>query len=88
MKKYILDGYEFTTRADSYKYMKSELDFPSYFGENLDALWDVLTEFRDVCIVINNARQIPKQLGGYGLKILDIFGDLNGDSGVNVKMYW
>ncbi|NLW43507.1 MAG: barstar family protein [Tissierellia bacterium] len=88
MKTYILDGYQFKTRNDSFEYLNSVFQFPDYFGKNLDSLWDVLSDLEDVRIEIIDARQIPKYLQGYGLKILDIFGDINGYRGIEVEMFW
>lgn len=88
MKTFILDGYQFKTRNDAFEYLNSVFQFPDYFGKNLDSLWDVLSDLKDTRIEIINARQIPKHLQGYGLKILDTFGDLNGYRGVEVEMLW
>lgn len=87
MKKYILDGFEFKTKQDAYEYMKKIFDLPEYFGNNLDALWDCLTDLTDSEIEIKNAREIPKQIDGYGLKILDLFGDLV-EEGIDIKINW
>lgn len=89
MKIYKLDGNEFNTRDDAYEYMAKELNLPEYFGNNLDALWDslsMLDETEEIQIV--NAREIPRQLGDYGLNILDVFGDLEEVDGINIKIYW
>ena len=41
MKIYELDGK--LIASDGHKYLKEALDFPDYYGENLDALHDILT---------------------------------------------
>jgi ribonuclease inhibitor len=43
MKKIIIDGKTIKTASEIYQLLNKELDFGSYFGSNLDALWDVLT---------------------------------------------
>lgn len=87
MKRYIIDGNEFVTRESGYNHLTKVFGFSESFGNNLDALWDELTELEDVEIVIENAREIPRLLEDYGLKILDVFGDLY-DEGIELKIYW
>lgn len=86
MKKYILDGNEFKTKNESYEYIKQVLELPEYVGKNLDALWDALTDLNNCEIEIVNARRIPRLINEYGLKMLDVFGDLaNEKSNVSIK---
>ncbi len=44
MKKIILDFNTTRTREDVHKYLAMKFDFPDYYGENLDALYDCLTD--------------------------------------------
>ena len=39
-----LDTREFTDKESSHAYLKEMLDFPIYYGGNLDALYDCLTD--------------------------------------------
>lgn len=41
---YVLDGTAIGTKADLLAAIASALSFPSYFGRNLDALYDCLTD--------------------------------------------
>lgn len=43
MTIYELDGK--LIGSEGHKYLKEALDFPDYYGENLDALYDCLCEF-------------------------------------------
>jgi len=45
MKKYMFDRNEFTWSEEFYKIIKKNFNLPDWFGENADALWDVLTGF-------------------------------------------
>ena len=45
MKSVILDGEVILTREDLHKALREGLAFPEWYGNNLDALHDVLTEF-------------------------------------------
>lgn len=43
-----IDGLSIKKKEDFYKNIQRELDTPSYFGNNLDALYDILTEQPDI----------------------------------------
>ena len=43
----ILDGSQFGNGNQVLNYVANAMRFPSYFGENLDALYDCLTEQRE-----------------------------------------
>ena len=42
------DGLAMKKKEDFYQNIKEELDVPEYFGNNLDALYDFLTEQPDI----------------------------------------
>ena len=42
-----IDGLAMKKKEDFYQNIKEELDVPEYFGNNLDALYDILTEHPD-----------------------------------------
>ena len=42
--KYILDGKKMVSREETHVYLKETFGFPDYYGKNLDALHDCLTE--------------------------------------------
>ncbi len=65
MNEVILDGREM--QDNPHEYMKKELELPDYYGKNLDALYDCLTEMNK-SIVIKNSELVDK-------KILDTFID-------------
>ena len=53
MKKYIFDRNEFNWSEEFYKLIKDKFNLPDCFGENADALWDMLTGFIETpCEVI------------------------------------
>ena len=47
MKIYYINCRKIDNIGDFYKILGKKLDFPEYFGNNLDALHDVLTERRE-----------------------------------------
>lgn len=88
MNLYRLNGEKFLSREKAYDYMGEVFRFPKYFGKNLDALWDLLTFEENLYIYIENARLIPRNLGDYGLNILDLFGDLAKIEGNKIEITW
>ena len=43
-----IDGLSIKKKEDFYEHLKKELSVPEYFGNNLDALYDFLTEQPDI----------------------------------------
>ena len=43
VKKCLLQGKNLTSLDQLYDELARQLEFPAYFGRNLDALWDLLT---------------------------------------------
>ena len=67
MRNITLDGKEMTSRKATHLYLKQKLNFPEYYGENLDALWDLLTTIGSPTqIRLLNSDLLDKQLGEYG----------------------
>ena len=50
-------------------YLKEMLEFPEYYGKNLDALYDCLTDLADVEITIT----VPEEDGAIFQKVLRVF---------------
>lgn len=49
-----LDVAEMTIKEEAHKYLSRMLQFPDYYGNNLDALYDCLTEAEDLEIRFTN----------------------------------
>ena len=61
MKIIIIDG-ELLAK-NPHNYLKKQLNFPDYYGENLDALYDCLTEICDeIQIVLKNTYLIDQDI--------------------------
>ena len=69
MKQITLDGNILADIAQVHDYLKEMLEFPEYYGKNLDALYDCLTDLVDVEITITT----PDEDGAIFQKILRIF---------------
>lgn len=84
---YILDGNQLLDRQSAFVQLKQQLSLPAYFSDNLDSLYDCLTEFfQGASFIIINAQKMKddnfsrkllnvitkgSQLGGYNLLVLD-----------------
>ena len=54
MQEVYLNAKDFETIAQVHDYLAEKLDFPAYYGKNLSALYDVLTELcKDTKIAVN-----------------------------------
>ena len=69
MKQIFLDGNILADIAQVHDYIKEMLDFPEYYGKNLDALYDCLTDLMDVEITIT----APEEDGAIFQKVLRVF---------------
>lgn len=57
MKEIILDGNILSEKETAHDYVKQMLELPEYYGNNLDALYDCLTELQDVVIKVRATKQ-------------------------------
>lgn len=76
MTTIVLDGAYMADKDAAYNYIAKRLGFPSYFGHNLDALYDMLTEPRpQTQLVIYRKEMMLNSLGNYGQRMLDTIRD-------------
>lgn len=69
MKQITLDGNILSDAAMVHDYLIEMLEFPEYYGKNLDALHDCLTDLEHIYITIT----APKEDGAIFQKILRVF---------------
>lgn len=69
MKHITLDGNILADCVQMHDYLKETLGFPEYYGKNLDALYDCLTDLEDIEITIN----APSEDGAIYQKVVRIF---------------
>ncbi len=74
MELILLDGRRMTDRDSAHRYLKSTLRLPSYYGSNLDALADSLSELSNgVYVILFNIGDMTASLGEYGDALLTVF---------------
>ena len=71
MKNVTLNCEELLQRKQAHQYLAQMLDFPDYYGKNLDALFDCLTELGD-CTIVLKGREMLRRSGGYGARVLKV----------------
>ena len=75
MKKIILNFEGADTRDDVQEYLAMKFDFPDYYGMNLDALYDCLTDIdEDTCVGIF-IPEFEEPLASYLEKMKRVFRD-------------
>ena len=55
--------------------VQERLGLPHWYGRNLDALYDCLTDLREVTVYLRNPEAMTGALGDYGDKVLRVFRD-------------
>ena len=77
MKQITLNGKKMTDKESAHVYIASKLDFPEYYGKNLDALADCVSEFcLDKYIRFNHFEEAEKNLGEYAEMLVEVFSDI------------
>ena len=77
MEKIILPLNELHSPAELQAYLKEVLELPDYYGENLDALYDVLTERSEPLeFIVSEDIQEEEYLGDYGTQLLCLLQDV------------
>ena len=71
-----LNGRKFYDRPAAFRYLKRRLSLPGYFGNNLDALHDCLTENGAArTLIVTNPEKITCFLGEYGESLIQVLLD-------------
>ncbi len=82
MKRITLDGNILADAAKVHDYLMEILEFPEYYGKNLDALHDCLTDLEDVEITITS----PKEEGAIFQRIVRVFRAASREAGFSLNL--
>lgn len=71
METLVLDGEKMLNRREAHDHLTERLALPDYYGRNLDALYDLLTEREGPTqIVIEHGNTLLSWLGDYGQALI------------------
>ena len=74
MEFIIIDGKRMTSVEETHRYLARTLRLPPYYGHNLDALHDCLTDLgRGVWIILINGDLLDASLGDYAAALRRVF---------------
>lgn len=76
MRTITLDLERMTSVPALHKYLRSALALPAHYGDNLDALYDCLTEIAEPTQIVVPANVTDNEkLGWYGEQLLEVLQD-------------
>ena len=88
MKLVILNGYLMSDKEKTHQYLCEQLELPDYYGRNLDALYDCLSEMSsDTYIILINGDLMLENLKDYGQSLIEVFEDSAAEGGPLFKYY-
>ena len=79
MKTVWISGREIADKAELHRAFSRQLEFPDYYGANLDALYDCLTDLTGEIRLYHTAA-LRRSLNAYGEKILRVLKDAQSDA--------
>ena len=82
MRTVVLDGAAIPDRETLHRVLAEKLNFPDWYGGNLDALFDCLTSLpEETALTVVNGGVLEETLGGYGGRFLRVLTDAAGETG-------
>lgn len=87
MKTVVLEGSEIRSMADVHDILAAGLDFPEYYGRNLDALHDCLTDLQEpVAVQLADMEALEQTLGSGFRRLLHVLADGVEDGKVELEI--
>lgn len=87
MNVYYIDLSGITTTAALHERLRTCLDLPDYYGANLDALHDILSERRDLDLIFYNTEKAERALPAYLPMLRGLCSDLAAEFGHFIRFY-
>ena len=79
LREVVVDGNNIYTKRELQNVLKEKFRFPDYYGCNLDALNDMLSEIdTETILTITNFSKLRERLGHYSDSLLDVL-DINAE---------
>ncbi len=87
MKFYFIDGSKMTDRAAAHRHIAEAMNFPEWYGGNLDALADCLSEIGpDSTLTFIHSNDAVELLGEYGEKLVGVLKEASESAGFGLLM--
>ena len=77
MKIVELDGSKMDSIQNTHMHLKESMELPEHYGENLDAMYDVMSDISENTFeFVLNSQQMRTSLGDYGVRMEQVWENL------------
>ena len=76
----IIDAKRLTEKTSAHEYLQKLFSFPDYYGKNLDALYDCLSERVGMLVIVQNS-----EAGGYAPRVIGVLDESAADGTISLK---
>lgn len=86
MKRATINGKKMTSKQAAHEYIAGKLKFPEYYGKNLDALADCLTDIGEPKLIrLTHIEEMRENLGDYANGFIKVFSE-SAQRNKNIKL--